>query len=155
MVQSKNANIFIQGIDKYGIGEHDMADKRLTIINILAALAAICVVVLFMVYVPREQFLWGVYLILLILIMVGYANVRQPLIDYIEARKKKKNTPPDPKGEQRLKIFNYAGLILVLVIGILCWLFMREQFTWAAILMVLVLLLMIVVNAGKIFSDIS
>lgn len=132
-----------------------MADKRLTIINILAAAAAIFIVVLFWVYVPREQFLWGVYLILLILIMVAYANVRQPLIDYIEARKKKKNTPPDLKGEQRLKIFNYAGLILVLVIGVLCWLFMREQFAWAAILMVLILLLMIVVNAVKIFSDIS
>lgn len=132
-----------------------MADKRLTIINILAAAAAIFIVVLFWVYVPREQFLWGVYLIVLLLICVTYMNIRQPLIDYIEARKKKKNTPPDPKGEQRLKIFNYAGLILVLVIGVLCWLFMREQFTWAAILMVLVLLLMIVVNAGKIFSDIS
>jgi L-asparagine transporter-like permease len=132
-----------------------MADKRLTIINLAAAAAAIFIVVLFWVYVPREQFLWGVYLIVLLLIVVTYMNIRQPLIDYMEARKKKKNTPPDPKGEQRLRIFNYAGLILVLVIGILCWLFMREQFTWAAILMVLVLLLMIVVNAGKIFSDIS
>jgi phosphatidylglycerophosphate synthase len=114
-----------------------MADKRLTIINLAAAAAAIFIVVLFWVYVPREQFLWGVYLIVLLLIVVTYMNIRQPLIDYMEARKKKKNTPPDPKGEQRLRIFNYAGLILVLVIGILCWLFMREQFTWAAILMVL------------------
>lgn len=137
------------------MGEQGMADKRLNIINIAAAAAAIFVVVLFWLYVPREQFLWGVYLILLILIMVAYANVRQPLIDYIEARKKKKNTPPDPKGEQRLKIFNYAGLAVVLVIGILCWLFMREQFMWAAILMVLVLLIMILVNAGKIIKDIT
>ncbi len=132
-----------------------MADKRLTIINIVAAVAAIFVVVLFWLYVPREQFLWGVYLIILILLVTAYANVRQPLIDYIEARKKKKNAPPDPKGEQRLKIFNYAGMIVVLVIGILCWLFLREQFTWAAILMVLVLLLMILVNLRKIISDIS
>jgi len=137
------------------MGEQGMADKRLNIINIAAAAAAIFVVVLFWLYVPREQFLWGVYLILLILIMVAYANVRQPLIDYIEARKKKKNTPPDPKGEQRLKIFNYASLVVVLVIGILCWLFMREQFMWAAILMVLVLLIMILVNAGKIIKDIT
>jgi len=137
------------------MGEQGMADKRLNIINIVAAAAAIFVVVLFWLYVPREQFLWGVYLILLILIMVAYANVRQPLIDYIEARKKKKNTPPDPKGEQRLKIFNYASLVVVLVIGILCWLFMREQFMWAAILMALVLLIMILVNAGKIIKDIT
>lgn len=132
-----------------------MADKRLTIINIVAAMAAILIVVLFWVYVPREQFLWGVYLILLLLIVVTYANVRQPLIDRIEARKKMKNTPPDPKVEQRLKIFNYAGLMVVLVIGILCWLFLREQFTWAVILMVLVLLLMILVNLRMIIKDIS
>lgn len=132
-----------------------MADKRLTIINIVAAMAAILIVVLFWVYVPREQFLWGVYLILLLLIVVTYANVRQPLIDRIEARKKMKNTPPDPKGEQRLKIFNYAGLMVVLVIGILFWLFLREQFTWAVILMVLVLLLMILVNLRMIIKDIS
>jgi len=32
---------------------------------------------------------------------------------------------------------------------------MREQFMWAAILMALVLLIMILVNAGKIIKDIT
>lgn len=132
-----------------------MAGKWLTAVNILAAIATVTIVALFWLYVPREQFMWGVYLIFLILLLVVYANVRKPLMDYIEARRKKKNLPPDPKSEQRLKIINYVGVIAVLVIAVYFWIFLREQFTWAVILMVLVLLLMGLVNIGKIVSDIN
>jgi L-asparagine transporter-like permease len=133
-----------------------MGNLWLKPINILSAVAILAIAVLSWVYLPREQFAWTLYLIVLILLLAAYANIRKPLIDYIAARRKAKNLPVDAQSELRLKIINYCASIAVLAIAVLSWLYIpREQFMWAVVLMVLVLLLVGFINISKIIADVS
>ncbi len=133
-----------------------MAWKWLKPINILAFVAVLFIAVFSWVFLPREQFMWSVYLIVLIILLTLYANFRKPLIDHIEARRKAKNKPVDIARERRLRIINYGGMAAVLAITVLSWVFLpREQFTWAVMLIIFVLLVICIINVRWIISDIS
>lgn len=131
-----------------------MAPKWLKTINILAIPVILAVLVFFWLY-ERDQYVWGVCLVILILLLVAYLNVRKPIIDYIETRTKMKNKPVDAKAEQRLTIINYMAFIAVLLIGVITTFLPREQFMWSVICMVLILILAGYLNIRKIISDIS
>ncbi len=133
-----------------------MAPKWLKIINLITVPVMLFIAAFFWLYVPKDQFLWGVYLIILILLLVGYLNVRKPIIDYIDARTKAKNKPVDAKAVRGLNLINCLGLFAVLVIGGISWFFLpKDQFLWSVICMILILVLVGYLNIRKIISDIS
>jgi len=133
-----------------------MAWKWLKPINILAVIAVLFIAVSTWLYLPKEQFMWSVLLIVLILLLTSYANVRKPIVDYIEARRKAKNMPVDIKSERKLRAINYGAMIAVLAIAVLSWVFLpREQFTWAVLLIIVILLFVCYINVRRIISDIS
>ena len=56
-------------------------------------------------------------LVILILLLVVYVNIRKMLIQYIEERKKSLNKPVDIKAEQRLNIVNGIAIIAIILVA--------------------------------------
>jgi|SRR5208337_3224763 len=131
-----------------------MIGKWLYIINMLTLPIILLIGISFWIYAPF-QLEWGVILIILILLFVGYANVRKPIHDYIDARRKAKNMPEDIKGERRLRFINDLAILGIFAIGALGWVYFNEQFTYVAYLVILILILVCFVNVHKVIRDIS
>jgi len=133
-----------------------MNGKWLRRINISTIPVIFLIGILCWLLLPKEQLMWGAWLIFIILLLVAYLNVRKPLLDHIEARRTVKNKPVNVKSERRLRIINVAAIIAIFLIDLLSWFYLpREQFVWAIYLMILVLLLIGFINIGKILVDIS
>lgn len=130
-----------------------LMDRSLSIFNIIAAIVILIVAVAGWIYL-NQQFMWAAALILLILLLVLYVNTRKMLVQYIEERKKTLNKPVDIKAEQRLNIINGLAIIAILLIALVGWVYLNQQFMWAITLIMLILLLVGVINAGKLISDI-
>jgi hypothetical protein len=100
--------------------------------------------------------MWAILLTILLLMTVAYANVRQPLIDYVEARKKAKSKPVDSRGEMILRIVNYSAILAIFAIDAIVWLFLpREDLTLAVEIMIIILLVVCLINVGKVIADIA
>jgi hypothetical protein len=130
-----------------------LMDRSLSIFNIIAAIVILIVAVAGWIYL-NQQFMWAAALILLILLLVLYVNTRKMLVQYIEERKKTLNKPVDIKAEQRLNIINGLAIIAILLIALVGWVYLNQKFMWAITLIMLILLLVGVINAGKLISDI-
>ena len=130
-----------------------LKDRSLSIFNIIAAIVILIVAVAGWVFL-NQQFMWAVALILLILLLVLYVNTRKMLIQYIEERKKSLNKPVDIKAERRLNMINGIAIIAILLIALVGWVYLNQQFMWAITLIMLILVLVGVINAGKLISDI-
>jgi hypothetical protein len=130
-----------------------LKDHFLSIFNGIAILAIIFVVAFMWVYM-NGQFMWAPILVILILLLMLYVNSRKMLVQYIEERKKSLNRPVDMKAERRLNIINGVAIIAILLIAMFAWVYMREQFMWAILLIMLILVLLGIINAGKLISDI-
>jgi hypothetical protein len=130
-----------------------LMDRSLSIFNIIAAIVILIVAVAAWIYL-NQQFMWAAALILLILLLVLYVNTRKMLVQYIEERKKTLNKPVDVKAEQMLNIINGLAIIAILLIALVGWVYLNQQFMWAITLIMLILLLVGVINAGKLISDI-
>lgn len=125
----------------------------LNIFNGIAFIAILFVVVVFWVYM-NQQFMWAPILVILILLLVLYVNSRKMLVRYIEERKKASNKPVDMKAEKRLNIINGLAIIAMILVAVFGWVYLNQQFMWAIMLIILILLLLGVINAGKLISDI-
>jgi hypothetical protein len=109
----------------------------------------------FWVYVPRVEFMWAILLTILLLMTVAYANVRQPLIDSVYARKKAKNKPVDARSEMVLRIINYSAILAIFAIDVIVWLFLpRGDLALAVEIMIIILLVVCIINVGKVITDI-
>ena len=102
----------------------------------------------------NQQFMWAVTLIMLILVLVLYVNSRKMLVQYIEERKKSLNKPVDIKAEKRLNIINGVAIIAIILVAVVGWVYLNQQFMWAVTLIMLILVLVGVINAGKLIADI-
>jgi hypothetical protein len=110
----------------------------------------------FWIYVPREEFMWAILLTILLLMAVAYANVRQPLIDYVETKKKAKNKPVDARSEKVLRIVNYSAILAIFAIDAIVWLLLpRDDLTLAVEIMIIILLVVCLINVGKVIADIA
>ncbi len=132
-----------------------MTEKWLNIINILITIPVILLIAIFFWVYMRTQFAWGVILIFLVLLLVGYLNVRRPIHDYIDARRKAKNRPVDIKGERQLRILNFIAILAVLAVLLIGWIYFAEQIVWAIYCAMLILILVLIINARKVIMDIS
>lgn len=130
-----------------------LKDPLLLIFNVAAVIAILFVAIFTWVYM-NAQFAWGIQLIMLILLLVLYVNTRKSIIQYIEERKKSLSKPVDIKAEQRLNIINGTAIIAILLVAVVAWIYMSEQFMWAVILIILILLLVGFINVRKLISDI-
>ena len=131
-----------------------LKDQLLNIFNGIAIIAILFVAIFTWVYM-NAQLMWGVLLIMLILLLVLYANTRKRIIQYIEERRKTLNRPVDIKAEQRLNIINGIAIIAILLVAVVAWIYMSEQFMWGVILIMLILLLVGVINVRKLIADIG
>lgn len=98
-----------------------MDERTLRVINIAAICVAI-VIILFAWYVMPFQFCWAFLLILIIFVIVGFVNVAREV-------------PEMKLGAEEATILLFGLLLLGFA-----WFYMRDQFMWA-ILVVLLLLL--------------
>lgn len=130
-----------------------MDDRSLKIINAMAVLAILLIGAFSWIYM-RDQFMWGIVLMALILLLVLYMNIGQMLMRYIKERRKSMNKETDIKAERRLNIINYVTIIAVLVIAVFSWIYIREQFMWGIMLIALILLLVGCINVMKVIADV-
>jgi hypothetical protein len=132
-----------------------MSDKRPGAINIMAILAILLIWLFFWVY-AKTEFAWGVLLTVLLLLTVAYANIRKPLTDHIEARKKAKNKPVDVREEKTLMLINYSAIIIIFAIDAFVWFFLpRGDLVLAIYLMIAILLAVCFINVRKVIADIA
>ena len=133
-----------------------MNGQLLKIINTSTIPIILIIGILSWLFLPREQWMWAIWLIFIILLCVAYINARKPILDHIEARKKANNKPVNVKSERRLRAINILAVIAIFLIDLLSWLYLpREHFVWAIYLMILVLLVTAFINIGKVIIDIS
>lgn len=130
-----------------------LKDLLMNIFNGIAFIAILFVVLVFWVYM-NQQFMWAPILVILILLLVLYVNSRKMLVRYIEERKKALNKPVDIKAEKRLNIINGLAIIAMILVAVFGWVYLNQQFMWSVMLIILILLLLGVINAGKLISDI-
>lgn len=127
-----------------------MGPKWLKLINLLMVPVILIIPVLFWIFVPREQFMWGIILVMLIVMLVLYLNIRKPIMDHIKSGRAPDNKPADPKIEKLLKIFNYFTLVVVLVMGafaLFAWFMLSKvYFFWIFILILMALFGVSLVN---------
>jgi hypothetical protein len=131
-----------------------LKDHFLGIFNVIAIVAILFVIAFMWIYMS-QQFMWAPILVILILLLVLYVNTRKLLVRYIEERKKSLNKPVDAKAEQRLNLVNGLAIIAIILVAVLGWVYMSQQFMWAVTLIIIILLLLGVINAGKLISDIK
>ncbi len=131
-----------------------LKDQSMNIFNGIAIITILLVAVVAWIYM-REQFMWAILLIMLLLLLVVYLNIRKRLIQYIEDRKKSLNRPVDIKAEQRLNIVNGIAIIAIILVGVVTWFCLNEQLMWGIILIILILLLVGIINVRKLISDIK
>jgi uncharacterized membrane protein len=131
-----------------------MDDRTLKILNVMAVLAILLIGVFSWIYM-RDQFMWGIRLMELILLLVLLLNIRHVLMRYVKERRKSMNKETDVKADRRLNIINDVAIIAALVIAAFSWIYMRDQFMWGIVLIALILLLVGCINAMKIIADVS
>ena len=124
----------------------------LQVFSAASILAAVLICIILWFY-AREQAQWGFQLMLLVLLLVIYANIREKWKQVKKSQHKALDQLADKKEAGLMKAIGSVALIVAITVLALAWFYIREQFMWAVTLALLFLLVAGVIDIKRIFVD--